>query len=498
MGVGDMDIDDASPRGGGLTVEELESSIAGPSSSSAAVLQLFENRKASRSLAVPTNDTAVRLRLRELNEPTTCFGEANVDRRERLRSVLLAERQRRTAAKAKGEADGMDTDDDEVGTESESDDEDEQAEEFYTEGSQELLAARRDIAYYSLNKAKRRIQRQRIEAKVPLASVVKSRRSIYEPLKSFTNLGSQPADDRPISMVRFSPNGKQLATGSWSGSVKIWDVPSARQRTSYKGHVDKVGGLAWHPNATIGQSESSVTLVSGAADGRICLWSLDQQTPLSVLKGHEARVARVAFHPSGNYIGSASFDGTWRLWDATTSKELLLQEGHSKEVYAIDFQNDGALCASGGLDAIGRIWDLRTGRTSMILDGHAKEILSVDFHPNGYQLATASGDDTVRIWDMRNLNCIYTIPAHKSSVADVRFFNSSNIPSGEEDISTSGLYLVTAGYDGKLNIWSADDWQLLKSLSGDNGKVMSCDVDSNGEYIASGEWGRSFKLWGAL
>lgn len=163
----------------------------------------------------------------------------------------------------------------------------------------------------------------------------------------FTSLGSQPADERPISVVRFSPDGQQLATGSWSGALRLWNVPSASQRKDFRGHTDKVGGVAWHPQSTLGQSASVVNIVSGAADHKVCLWSLERDTPLHTLSGHAARVARVAFHPGGNYVASASFDGTWRLWDLTKQKELLLQEGHSKEVYAVEFQGDGALCASG-------------------------------------------------------------------------------------------------------------------------------------------------------
>lgn len=132
----------------------------------------------------------------------------------------------------------------------------------------------------------------------------------------------------------------------------------------YIGHSDRVGGVAWHPEATLSQSETAVNLVSGGADGHLALWSLKRyifrtkrsiiashenisETPLSVLKGHEERICRVAFHPSGDFVASASFDTTWRLWDVTTSKQLLLQEGHAKEVYSVEFQDDGALVASG-------------------------------------------------------------------------------------------------------------------------------------------------------
>lgn len=221
-------------------------------------------------------------------------------------------------------------------------------------------------------------------------------------------------------------------------------------------------------------------------------------------------MARVAFHPSGDYLASASFDGTWRLWDIATATSLLRQEGHSKEVYTCEFQTDGALLASGGLDAIGRIWDCRTGRTAMVLDGHAREILALDWSPNGFNVVSASGDDTVRVWDLRNLKCQYIIPAHKSSVADVRFFRAhderlaglgnghaaevTKESEGTMELPKSGLYLATAGYDGLVKIWSADDWQHLRTLSGDAGKVMSVDVSSDGQYLASGEWNRTFKV----
>ncbi|CAK5283063.1 unnamed protein product [Mycena citricolor] len=350
-----------------------------------------------------------------------------------------------------------------------------------------------------------------------LGRIVDIRKRAFAEVKKFSNLGSQIGDERPISQVRFSPNNEFLATGSWSGTVKIWNVPACTISHTMRGHSDRVGGVAWHPNATLSQPRGVVNLASGGGEGNVNLWGLDSESPLAVLKGHQNRVCRVAFHPSGDYVGSASFDTTWRLWDVNTSKELLLQEGHSKEVYSVEFQDDGALVASGGLDAIGRVWDLRTGRTAMVLDGHVQAIYSIAFSPNGYQIATGSGDDTLRIWDLRSLKSLYNIPAHRSNVSDVRFFRTdeTNFPGGagtaepmDEDAShdkpslamdewkyRSGLYLASSGYDGQVKLWSADDWQLLRTLSTDAGKVMSVDIASNGKLLASGTYNRNFQLF---
>lgn len=59
----------------------------------------------------------------------------------------------------------------------------------------------------------------------------------------------------------------------------------------------------------------------------------------------------------------------------------------------------------------------------------------------------------------------------------------------------SGLFFVSSGYDGLVKIWSADDWQLLRTLTTDAGKVMSVDISSDGDMIASGTYNRNFQLY---
>lgn len=126
---------------------------------------------------------------------------------------------------------------------------------------------------------------------------------------------------------------------------------------------------------------------------------------------------------------------------------------------------------------------------------------------------------------MRSLKALYTIPAHMANVSDVRFFHAQDLPTSplttaqqpadvdmdesgdkptpqtngatneEEWKYRSGLYLASAGYDALVKLWSADDWQLLRTLPTDGGKVMSCDLSSDGKLLASGTYNRNFQIF---
>lgn len=164
---------------------------------------------------------------------------------------------------------------------------------------------------------------------------------------------------------------------------------------------------------------------------------------------------------------------------------------------------------------------LRTGKRRVSRLGELADV------SRSYQIATGSGDDTIRIWDIRSLKALYTIPAHTSNVSEVRFFNSDDLPSvmvphAPEDTEMndtaedadqsndnktnkawtpdeckyrSGLYFASSGYDGLVKLWSADDWQLLHTLTTDSGKVMSVDLSPDGGLLASGTYNRNYQLF---
>ncbi|KAI9183238.1 hypothetical protein H9P43_004155 [Blastocladiella emersonii ATCC 22665] len=482
-----MDLDDI------VDEQEMSEAMAKAKTEQAAIMEQFEKRKKLRSIAVPTDDTKVRAKLRELGHPITLFGEGPAERRDRLRHLI-------------SQMDGVT-----VTFDDESDSEGEEEEVYWTAGTDELLHARQWMANYSLRRARRRIARQRIEFDTPMSVYKSLRRDLYADLKTWTPVASQIVDERPTSYVSFAPNSQTLASGSFSGAIKLWSVPHCKPLGELRAHRDRIGGIAWHPRATVGQSESACNLASGGADHAVHLWSLDgRETPLASLVGHTDRVSRIAFHPSGRFLATTSFDQTWRLWDVETGASLLEQDGHARQVYCIAAHPDGSLVATGGLDGLGKLWDLRTGRNVLNLQGHLRQVLAADFHPvSGYHLATGSEDNTIKVWDLRAVRCAHTIPAHTSLVSQVKYFAAARLPTAARDLrgpnagkytrgcaGTSGMFLVSGGFDGVVSIWSDSDYKPLKALKGHAGKVMGIDVSPDAEYLVSAGYDRTFKLWG--
>jgi WD40 repeat protein len=70
-------------------------------------------------------------------------------------------------------------------------------------------------------------------------------------------------------------------------------------------------------------------VVSGSGDETVRLWDAATGAALQTLEGHTDYVRSVAFSPDGKQVVSGSDDETVRLWDAATGAALQTLEGHT-------------------------------------------------------------------------------------------------------------------------------------------------------------------------
>ncbi|KAJ8896325.1 hypothetical protein PR048_001669 [Dryococelus australis] len=424
-----------------------------------ALLEEFERRKRARQINVSTDDEEVKKNLRQLGEPICLFGEGPADRRSRLRDLLAKLGEDAIKKKQEEEEERIQQEKDQEST-------------WYHEGPESLRIARMWIAKYSLPRAKLRLEKSRVERQQLEATRTAHRQELQKKLQAMTIFCSQIGDNRPISFCQFSPDSKMLATASWSGHCRLWNVPNCDLVRNLQGHNCNVGAIVWHPQAMDNEDKRVCALASCAFDGSVKLWNLSSSDPLADVEGHAPhRVSRLAFHPSGRFLGTCCFDSSWRLWDLEQGEEVLHQEGHCKPVYCISFQDDGSVCATGGLDAFARVWDLRTGRCIMFMEGHLKSVYGIDFSPNGYHIATGSEDNMCKIWDLRRRTSLYTVPAHMNLISSIRYQREG------------GHFLVTSSYDNTVKLWSL---ALLPTLTfcSKSSQIMLVNYKFKNHYFA--------------
>jgi WD40 repeat protein len=76
-------------------------------------------------------------------------------------------------------------------------------------------------------------------------------------------------------------------------------------------------------------------LASGSDDHTVRLWDASTGKCLQTLEGHGGSVNSVSFSPDGRQLASGSRDYTMRLWDASTEKCLQTLEGHGGSVNSV-------------------------------------------------------------------------------------------------------------------------------------------------------------------
>jgi COMPASS component SWD3 len=291
---------------------------------------------------------------------------------------------------------------------------------------------------------------------------------------------------KPISVVRFSPDGRYIASASADCTIKLWNAHTGALEHTLEGHLAGISALTWAPD--------SRTLASGSDDKSILLWDAHKGLPYPTpLLGHHNYVYSLCFSPKGNMLVSGSYDEAVFLWDVRAARVMRSLPAHSDPVSSVDFVRDGTLIVSSSHDGLIRVWDTATGQClRTIVHEDNAPVTCVRFSPNGKYILAWTLDSCLRLWNYIDGKgkCVKTYQGH---------VNSKFSLSGAFGTYGEGFAFVASGSeDGSVVLWDVSSKNVLQRLEGHGDAVMAVDTHPTERMIASAGLDRTVRLWRAV
>lgn len=155
-----------------------------------------------------------------------------------------------------------------------------------------------------------------------------------------------------IKVFALSHDHRLLASAGADNTIIIWDVAARKQMLYLAGHTEWIFALAFSPDGR---------LASGSYDGTVKIWNIaSAKVEYEISSIRPYSVTSLAFSPQGDTLAIASANKVINLWDMKTRKLESPLQGHSETVTQIAFSHDGNTLTSSSLDKTVRFWNLST------------------------------------------------------------------------------------------------------------------------------------------
>ncbi len=305
---------------------------------------------------------------------------------------------------------------------------------------------------------------------------------------------------REVYCVAVSGDSKLIASASHDENIiKLWCADTGQHVCTFQG----LEGGVKHLDFIKGQS----ALVSGGEDETIKVWALsDGEAPalLHTLRGHTNRVFAVSVSPDGMKIASGSLDETVMIWSVQSGEQLLTLWGHQHGVNCVAWSSDSRLVASAGFDRTVCVWDAAEGMEVMEpLRGHTESVSSVVLNTTTTLLFSAGQDKAIIIWDLdiagRKTTVRHTLRGHTGGVQSISLSPDERFIVSGSNESIVSLHDATLNhrYDSIVCVWEVATGQQVRVLAGHTGAVSSVAWSHDGQYIVSGGYDRTVRVWEA-
>ena len=358
--------------------------------------------------------------------------------------------------------------------------------------------------------------------------------------------------------IRFSPLGKTIALGTFTGEVVFLDTETLEILRVLKIHQSNVKSLDFSADGKI--------LATASWDRTVKFTDVQTGEILSELRGHFAGVHEVVFSPDGKRMATASADFNLNLWnteavansnsiltraqlsafDATGEKAFVWNNadfeiaawklGEKRKVWAaksnvtafsIAFDQTKNKIAFGELSGFVSIFDAGTGAEIKRFRISEKSIFAVAFAPGGERIFAADENGFVKCLETETGAEIFSIKAHADIIktlavspdgkllasggndklvkiydaqtgTEILVFAENTKPLYKVSFAPDGKTLAAGGADDRLRIWDANRGNLIHEFSGMSGGIFAFAFAADGTRLATASDGGTVRIWNSV
>jgi WD40 repeat protein len=154
--------------------------------------------------------------------------------------------------------------------------------------------------------------------------------------------------------VKFSPDGRSLASSAADKTVRLLDIASGQVTRSLEGHTHHVLSLAWQ--------DDGQTIASASADQNVKVWNVNTGEQRRTIAGFPKEITAIAFVGRTGQVITACADGQVRLHDTSNGKSLRSFNAAGDFLFALSVTPDGKTLVAGGQSGAVRVWAVADGK----------------------------------------------------------------------------------------------------------------------------------------
>ena len=275
-----------------------------------------------------------------------------------------------------------------------------------------------------------------------------------------TDLSEDMAD------VRFSPDGKYVATSSYDKTAALWG-PDGISLFPSKVMVGRVLAVAF-------STDSSLVAASDQS-GTVQAWRTPSGELAFTVPQQAEAITAVEFVPGGNTLLMGSASGQVLLFDGQGVNPF--PRGHQGEITAIAFSMDGKRFATASKDGTARMWsfEARTG-SALPVPPMTTTVDSIAYSRDHILGGTLMGNGTVYQWDAQGSSM--AMPA-------VTALNGMAVSRDGNTLATSEAPLTLNKTGSTIRIWNTQSLGRANlTMEYPGGDLKKLALNSDGSRLA--------------